>query len=273
MLVGFGTGLIVLAGTGGGFILAPALLIFFNIEPAVAAGTTLALVAVNSLSGTLAYRRTGLIDRRSGLLFAAAAIPGSVLAPFVIAPVGESTFRILFGLLLVAFAIQMVIRLLIQPSVSQGSPAETKTGPEPGRMMTRRRITARRGRVFQYEFNEALATSVNIVFGFMSSFFGTGGGFLRTPILVYAFSFPVRVAVATSVFALTFYTTTGALTHASLGHVDWYPTFLWAGIGLAAGAQIGARLAGLVRGRWILRLLLVLILAMGVRLLIEGLQG
>ena len=193
------------------------------------------------------------------------------MAPFVIAPVGESTFRILFGLLLTAFAIQMVIRLVIRPRVSQGSPR--KTGPEVGKMVTRRRITARHGRVFQYEFNEALATAVNAILGFISSFFGTGGGFLRTPILVYAFSFPVRVAVATSVFTLTFYTTTGALTHASLGHVDWYPTFLWAGIGLVAGAQIGARLAGVVRGRWILRLLLVLILAMGVRLLIEGFQG
>ncbi len=63
--------------------------------------------------------------------------------------------------------------------------------------------------------------------------------------------------MATSIFTLTFYTTAGAIAHASLGHVDWYPTFVWSGIGLLAGAQLGARLAGIIKGRWILRLLLV----------------
>ena len=127
--------------------------------------------------------------------------------------------------------------------------------------------------MFEYQFNEALATSFNAILGFISSFFGTGGGFLRTPILVSAFGFPVRVAVATSVFTLTFYTTAGALTHISLGHMDWYPTFLWAGIGLVGGAQLGARLAGRIRGPWILRLLLILVVIMGARLVVEGVRG
>ncbi|GIS28921.1 MAG: hypothetical protein CM15mP129_11180 [Chloroflexota bacterium] len=30
-----------------------------------------------------------------------------------------------------------------------------------------------------------IATSVNVIFGFISSFFGIGGGPLRTPTLVY----------------------------------------------------------------------------------------
>ena len=80
ILLGFGTGAYsVLVGAGGGFILGPALLIFFDLEPRVVVGTALALVAINSIAGSQAYRRMGLIDYRSGLLFAAAAIPGSVL--------------------------------------------------------------------------------------------------------------------------------------------------------------------------------------------------
>ena len=60
-------------GTGGGVILVPMLMLLFDIEPAVVAGTSLTLVALNSFSGSLAYRRQGLVDRRSGLLFGAAA--------------------------------------------------------------------------------------------------------------------------------------------------------------------------------------------------------
>ena len=230
-------------------------------------GTALALVAINSIAGSQAYRRMGLIDYRSGLLFAAAAIPGSVLAPFVLTAVDGGLFRILFGLLLITVGFQMVIR----PSVSGAFDA--KKTPRVAAAARSRHITAGSGEVFQYEFNEALATAFNFLLGFISGFFGTGGGFLRTPILVSFFGFPVRVAVATSIFAIAFYATAGAVTHAALGNVDWYPTFVWAGIGLVTGGQIGAWLAGKARGPWVLRLLLVVVLVLGVRLLIEGIMG
>ena len=268
ILLGFGTGAYgVMVGAGGGFILGPSFLIFFDLDLQVVVGTALALVAVNSFSGTLAYSRMGLIDRRSGLLFAAAAVPGSVFAPFVLKSVPGSTFQVLFGLMLIAMAIPLLLR-------PRGPQIREEDAPSlAGAFVGSRLIKATSGRIFRYEFNEAFATSVNFALGFISSFFGTGGGFLRMPILVYAFGFPVRVAIATSLFALSIYTAAGAVTHASLGHVDWYPTFVWAGLGLAVGGQVGARLSGFIRGVWILRLLLGLVLAMGIRLIMQGIQG
>jgi hypothetical protein len=87
---------------------------------------------------------------------------------------------------------------------------------------------------------------------------------------VAAFGFPVRVAVATSVFALSIYATVGAAVHAGLGHVDWYPTFVWAGVGFLVGSQIGARLADRVPAVWLMRLLAAVLLAMGLRLLAQA---
>ena len=270
LLLGFGTGAYgVLVGAGGGFILGPALLIFFGLDKDHATGTALALVAANTISGARVYLRMGRVDRRSGVLFALAAIPGSVIGAFALEDVSGSTFRILFGLLLVAVAVQM----LVAPRISQGPSAPKKAPSRVGRMVRTRHVTTDDGQVFEYSFNEGFATAFNVVLGFISSFFGTGGGFLRTPILVAAFGFPVHVAAATSIFALAFYTTAGAATHAALGHVEWWPTFVWAGIGLVAGGQVGARLAGRVNGVWIMRLLLVVVLALGVRLLIEGVRG
>ena len=63
LVLGLGTGIYgVLVGAGGGFILAPVLILFFEMDPRIAAGTSLALVSVNSLSGFAAYRKSGLID-------------------------------------------------------------------------------------------------------------------------------------------------------------------------------------------------------------------
>ena len=266
LLLGFGTGAYgVLIGAGGGFILAPILLIFFDLEPEVVAGTTLGMVALSSLSGTQVYRRMGLIDYRSGLLFAAAAIPGAVLGPFVVNQIGDDTFRILFGILLLGVTLQ----LLLRPVESEGR--HRNPASEAGHKRGDRRITTSDGQVFKYRFNEPLATSFNVGLGFMSSFFGTGGGFLRTPVLISLFSFPVRVAVATSLFALSIYTTAGAATHAALGHIEWYPTFVWAGLGLVAGSQVGALASGKVKSRWIVRLLGVAVFSLGVSLLVQGL--
>ena len=268
LLVGIGTGTYgVLIGAGGGVVIVPLLLVLSDMEPQIVAGTTLALVSVNSISGSVAYRTLGLIDRRSGLLFAGAAIPGSIVAPFVLRAVAGDAFRVLFGLLLVALAVHMLLR---RGEPEGPGPVTSASGLAKGAV---RRITMSNGETFQYQFNEALATSFNVVLGFISAFFGTGGGFLRTPVLVAAFSFPVRVAAATSIFALSIYATIGTVVHASLGHVDWYPTFIWAGVGLLAGGQMGARLSTVLKGVWILRLLVILLMAMGLWVTKQGIWG
>ena len=266
-LLGLGTGAFgVSVGTGGGIILVPLLLLFSDFDHQVVAGTSLALVAVNSFAGSLAYLRLKLVDRRSGVLFAGAAAPGSIAAPFAVKAVAGDTFRILFGLLLVGLAAYMAMGARKAREATVGGHAA------PARA-SRRHITSGSGQVFQYEFNEALAAGFNVFLGFISAFFGTGGGFLRTPVLVLAFSFPVRVAVATSVFALSIYATLGSAVHAYLGHVDWYPTFLWVGFGLLAGSQIGARIAANVRTSWIMRVLAALLLIIGARLVLQGVVG
>ena len=80
----------------------------------------------------------------------------------------------------------------------------------------------------------------------------------------------VEVAVATSIFALSIYSTMGAAVHAYLGNVDWYPIALWSGVGLIVGGQIGARLLEIVNGLWILRILLLVVILLGIQLIVQG---
>jgi uncharacterized membrane protein YfcA len=268
LLLGMGTGAFgVMTGTGGGVIMVPVLLLLFDMEPTAVAGTSLALVAVTSFSGSVAYLRRRLVDKRSGLLFAAAALPGSVVAPFAVKEVGGDVFRALFGVLLLSLAVHTLVKTLRRVEEESAASQSVKTG------VRTRHITDASGQNYDYRFNEALAAAFNFVVGFVSAFFGTGGGFLRTPVLVSVFGFPVRVAVATSIFALAMSATAGAGVHALLGHVVWYPTFVFAGLGLLIGSQAGVRLAGGTWNQWTMRMLIALLTVMGARLLFDALMG
>ena len=268
LLLGLGTGAFgVITGTGGGVIMVPVLLLLFNMEPTAGSGTSLALVAVTSFSGSLAYLRKGLVDKRSGLMFAAAALPGSVVAPFAIKVIAPDVFRGLFGLILLCLAAYTLVKTLRPVGGNSEAWHSVKTD------FRTKHITTGSGENFDYEFNEALAAAFNFVVGFLSAFFGTGGGFLRTPVLIYVFGFPVRIAVATSIFSLAMSATAGAGVHALLGHVDWYPTFIFAGLGLLVGSQIGVSLASRTRNQWTMMLLITLISVMGARLVFDALLG
>ena len=255
----------VLVGAGGGFILSPVLLIISDSGPETIAGTVLTAVAVNSILVAWTYRGMKVVDYRSGLLFAAAAVPGAVVGAFVVGEVAPNIFSTLFGILLVLLAVQLTVRSRMLDNVQTVEPKHLISAT-----VRRRSIRTESGEEYSYEFNEALATSFNVILGFISSFFGIGGGFLRTPILVMAFGFPVRIAAASSVFALAIYGTAGALTHAALGHIELFPTLVFATAGLVVGGQIGARFSGRVRGVWVFRMLMVVVLALGIRLIWQG---
>ena len=271
-LAGVGSGAYgVLVGAGGGFILSPVLLLLPNAEPEKVAGTVLAAIAVNSALVAWTYRDVRVVDYRSGLLFAAAAVPGAVIGAIGVGATPPELFRTAFGVLLILLGAQLAIRPYVVRGGRDGKPRRFK------RLLaiTRRgrRIRTRDGQEYDYEFNETLATSFNVALGFLSGFFGIGGGFLRTPILILAFGFPARVAAATSVFALAIYGTAGAAIHGVQGHIEWFPMLVFAGVGLTIGGQIGARISRYVRGVWVLRMLLVVVLALGIQLVWAGLFG
>lgn len=80
------------------------------------------------------------------------------------------------------------------------------------------------------------------------------------------------MATATSIFALSLYTAVGAFTHMAFGNVS-PGTALAAGAGIVVGAQVSARLSRWFSVPWVLRLLALGLLALGVRLLLQGVRG
>ena len=250
---GYGT----LIGAGGGFVLAPALLLIYPGEaPETITSISLAVVFFNALSGTLAYARSDRIDFKSGLIFAIATMPGAVAGALATIAVSRARFNLIFGVLLIAVA----AFLALNPGKKTAA-GIAQAGSDIGTAPRLNRLTSIAG------------AGVSTLFGFISSFFGIGGGFLYVPALVYLLRFPVHIATATSLFVLTITAFTGSATHVAAGLFHHgIRRAIALSIGAILGAQIAAKLSQRIHGDWIIRSLAVALGLVGLRLVASVLE-
>lgn len=261
-----GLGLVVgalgtLIGAGGGFVLMPVLLLLFPQErPATITSVSLAVVFFNALSGSWAYARMKRIDLRSGLLFAAAAIPGAIVGALTTSLIPRRQFDAVFGVLLLGAA----GFLLIQKDGAQ-APHAVSGGPR----IARRRLVEANGTVHVFAYDRRLGLWLSALVGYLSSLLGIGGGIVHVPALVRLLNFPVHIATATSHFILAIMALTGTLIHVAAGSFsrDGVWETLYLAIGVVLGAQVGAAVSVRVRGTWIIRGLAIALALVGMRIL------
>jgi uncharacterized membrane protein YfcA len=228
-----------LTGAGGGFLIVPLLLVLYPDEPvSILTSISLAVVAINATSGSVAFARFRLIDYRVGLTLAAAGIPAAVLGVMATRLIPRGTFDLVFGLLLTAFGVYLLTR--------------TKSDEQPARPAS---------------LNAPLTVGLGSTIGLLSGLLGIGGGFLLAPLLIQVLGYPALVAAATSQFNLALTAFAGTIAHIVSGEFDHGQRRTIAlGLGVLAGSQLGARLARRVRARWIVRALAVSLVLAGLRI-------
>jgi len=258
-----------LIGAGGGFIIAPLLILAFGIDHRLAVGSALVTVALSSISASITFLRLHYVDLRSAWLFSLSAIPGTIVGVIGLRYIPGHIFEIIYGFLLLALCAYIIY--------TQRSDASSKPLPlQQSNLLTHNDFwhhthtvtTSDRGK-FQYTYNEPAAVGLNGLIGFMSGFLGNGGGPFRTPALVYLFHFPVLIAVGTSLVSQVVGTAIGSGVHVIEGNVD-YPVALLTGTGVVLGAQAGVRIARIMQAQWLLRFLALAIAAIGIQLLLSG---
>ncbi len=249
----FGT----LVGSGGGFILTPVLLIAYpRTKPDLITAISLVVVFFNALSGSLAYARQKRIDYRSGLQFAAAALPGSVAGALVVGLVPTRPFDVIIGVTLAGLAVLVLAGRTGEPQLRKLVGATPRTVIDNGGVTYEYAVPVRRGILY------------SVAVGFVSSFLGIGGGVIHVPLMVTQLGFPVHVATATSHFVLTFMAFTGSVTHVISGTFAGGIGLRRAAalsVGVIAGAQLGAKLSRRFSGGLIRRVLGVALLGIALR--------
>ena len=265
VLLGLAVGALgTLIGAGGGFILVPALLLLYPQEsPDLITSTSLAVVFANALSGSLAYARMRRIDYRSGLLFAAATIPGAILGALNTSFIPRRIFNGIFGLLLVALALFLLRRM---------QRLHHALTPKPASGNWTRSITEKSGQQHNYSYNPKLGFGLSLGVGYLSSLLGIGGGIIHVPALVQLLNFPVHIATATSQFILMIMAAAGVGVHVLSGVLASNPLRVLAlTLGVVVGAQLGAHFSTRARNTLILRVLAFALAFIGTYIFITAL--
>ena len=250
----FGT----LIGAGGGFILMPILILLWpDKNREIITSVSLAVVFVNAFSGTTAYLKMKRVDIKSGLIFAAATIPGAIIGAHTTQYVPKQTFDLIFGCLMIFVSIFLFLR---------SSKIGQKIVNVPNGVS--RHIVESDGTVHLFSFRMEIGIVASLFIGYISSFFGIGGGIIHVPVLVGLLNFPVHIATATSHFTLAVSALTGTIEHIIEGTLDtviWQTVFISAGV--FVGAKIGAKLSKKVHGSFIIRGAAIAIGIVGIRII------
>ena len=221
-------------GGGGAILTVPALVYLLGQEPRTATTSSLLIVGVTSLIAVLPHARAGRVRVGQGLMFGALGTGGSLGGSLLGARVAPQVLLTAFtGLMLVVAA------TMLRRSWRGGSDTgDTDVTSEP--ILTLRPLTCACPRLVKVVVT---ATAV----GMLTGFFGVGGGFVLVPALVLALSFPMPVAVGTSLLVIGVNSATAlAARVATAGtELDW---------SLVAGFTVAAVLGSIAGGHLTSRL-------------------
>lgn len=257
-----------LIGAGGGFILVPLLLLVRpDLSPELITAISMAVVACNAISGSIAYIASKRVDYKAGLIFALCTIPGSILGVLTTKIIPRHLFDLIFGILLIILAVFLFFKG--GKEKSQSKLTKEKKG------WVIQHITDKQGDSYIYSYDIRKGAILSVLVGYFSPLLGIGGGVIHVPAMVEWLLFPVHIATATSHFILAIMSTVSVIVHIINGSYSdpaIQRMVICLAIGVVIGAQLGAYLSHKIKGRIIIKALAVSLGIVGVRILLVGLK-
>lgn len=234
-------------GIGGGIIIVPILTLAYGFAPQAAAGTSLAVIFFNMISASIGHGRRNRIHYKSGIWLALATIPGALAGAWLSTMVSPLLFRLAFGILLLFVAVTMVIRGIRDNA--EIALADIRYSPT----------------------SLSAGLIISFLVGCVAVILGVGGGLFQVPIMTFLLGFPMKIAVATSCFCLTFTALAGAAAYATSGNINLaYGIPLT--IGTVVGAQIGSWATGKIKSNIIRYAFSVILLIVALRMIVLALD-
>jgi uncharacterized membrane protein YfcA len=170
-------------------------------------------------------------------------VPGTILGAFISSEASPSTFKILFGIVLVASCLYLFLKRNL----------ESKSANMTVKMLV-------------------FSSGISFFAGILSSFFGIGGGIVFVPLMILGIGISIKHATATSQLILMFSSASGMIAHSLLGHSDFTYALLL-GVGAFAGGIIGARISVDLKENSIRILICVVLLAAAIKLFLDAFES
>lgn len=271
LLVGLAVGVVVGAlGAGGGILSVPILVFLLAQDPYAAAASSLVIVAFTAVTSIGHHARHRNVRWKAGLTFGALSVIGAFAGSRLSVLVPPDVLMFLFAGMLAVVAVAMFRRAAATRRDEHAAPpAAEPDGAEPdgaGRdeATTDDAGTASAGpsgieTVAAEQAPAAGSSSIEppsargplavvvaaTATGFLTGFFGVGGGFIVVPILVMVLRLGIRSAAGTSLLVMIIASVAGLLSRIGTPvQVDWLVTALF-----TAGSAIGGLIGGPVSAR------------------------
>lgn len=266
-LIGLGTGL--MAGTfgvGGGIVATPLLKVFMGFSAQVAIGTTLALILPTSLTGAINYYRQNLIDYKLALKLALPSVLAATGGAALTGSVSAKQLMLSFSGLIILAALDLLFGYSDGLKARRAKKAVSLTN-ESSQAESESRID----REIYISPTLSRALPVGLLAGFLSGFFGVGGGFIMIPIFLALFNMPLKMALGTSLLTVSLISIPGIITHAWLGHVR-FDTVAMLVCGAVPGSYLGSKIAIMVKDKLLKKGFGLLMLLMAGQMIYSELQ-
>ncbi|MDW0110978.1 sulfite exporter TauE/SafE family protein [Sporosarcina aquimarina] len=256
-----------LVGLGGGTIFVPVTILVGidlgwipHVTPQTVVGMSVIMMVFNGLSSTTFHMKAKTVDYKSGLIFFAGSVPGTILGAFFNKSLDLGSFNLYFGILLIFLAGLLLVRKYLKP---------INWFVDHGKKIT---FTDPQGETHVYGYPIWFALLLTFVIGLMSGLFGIGGGAMIVPAMLLLFLFPPHVAVGTSMLMVFLSALINSGTHIYLGHVPWLYS-----LAVIPGAYIGGTLGSMLNKKMssetLVVVLRVLLLLFGINSIIDGIWG
>jgi uncharacterized membrane protein YfcA len=250
LLIGLVLGLI---GGGGSILTVPVLVYILGIDPVLATAYSLFIVGISAAVGAVRNAQKGMVDFRTGIVFAIPAFFAVYLTRmFVVPAIPEHLFNV--GdfevtrdvAIMVFFAIIMLLASVSMIRGRKDSGEETQ----------------------EVSYNYPMIILEGIVVGFLTGIVGAGGGFLIIPALVLLAKLPMKKAVATSLMIIAIKSLIGFLGDVQNLTIDWNFLLIFSSLSIA-GIFVGIYLNKFINGAKLKRGFGWFVLVMGVYIVLR----
>ncbi len=263
------------SGVGGGVLFVPLSTIItpFNIDFIRGAGLVMAVTS--ALSSAPYLIRKGLANIRIFAIVAPVMVITSVVGGWIglwvtnAYPDGKYVIKVLLGaIILLVFFIMVSSKRIEFPEVKE----EDRDSLSKKLNIWGEYYEPDLDAIIEYTTkNTPVAIVTFAIIGFVAGMFGLGAGWANVPVLNMLMGVPIKVATATSMLIITanapaigIYLTKGAILPFIV-----VPSIL----GITIGARIGAKVAEIIKPKFVRWLVLAILFIAGVLNIIKGLQG
>jgi len=255
-----------LTGLGGGIVVTPALTLLLGVDMRYAIGASLVSVVATSSGAAAAYVRDGLSNIRIAMFLELATTVGAISGAFLASKTPTRALAILFGVVLLHSAWQV-----IQARAQRASDSQPQDALSARLRLGGTYVLPIGTEVYQVSRAKA-GFGLMYVAGIISGLLGIGSGALKVIAMDRIMGIPFKVSTATSSFMIGVTGVASAAIYLKRGYVQpliALPVML----GVLAGSMLGARLLPHLPVKILRRVFAAAVAVIAIQMISQGIRG